>query len=319
MKSTPLIALSAAAIVATAVGIGAAQHAFTDSAPAAPSTIDQTDSARIQDRADEIYRSFAGTRFERDAGAVLATHAANAPAMDCMTAHGVPGADWSMPRPQNPDVHGLDTSIFFNNPDATPYTDMLMATAGAARADLEASAESTLTDEQLKTADECLKTTPETPDKNAAPSPDGVIPLLEQWWAMVNKLDTSLGDPDTYWTCLAKQDVNGARGIDSKNAALDQLQTRTPPADQLPDSPTSKAATTPAWQQLVAFEKDLRAAELTCRTDTYTHGLAKVEDAIEQFAKDHADDIKHARNGWEAYADQARALGYTGAYESLVR
>lgn len=69
----------------------------------------------------------------------------------------------------------------------------------------------------------------------------------------------------------------------------------------------------------MAFERDLRVAEFSCREEPCAERLVEIGEAIEQFVSDHAEDIKRARSGWEDYAAHASKLGLTGAYESLIR
>jgi hypothetical protein len=82
------IALVSAAVAVTLFGSAVAAGVINTQRPAGtpgPSApADPAASADLQQRADEMYQSFSGTRYERDAGAVLAAYALNGCQAECM-------------------------------------------------------------------------------------------------------------------------------------------------------------------------------------------------------------------------------------------
>jgi hypothetical protein len=316
------IALASVAIAVTLIGAAATttlidsrEAAPTTSGPAAPT--DQAASAELQQLADEIYQSFSGTRYERDAGAVLAAYALNGPLAECMHQSGFPEWDWSLNRAMNPENHGLEESLFFHAPLTTPFADMKMTVSPMIRAE-EATMATDLSDQEMQVGLECLNSTPQTPEADASPTPPGIIDLREQWWAMMADLDETLGERDAYWTCMSEKTVDGTGGVDSNEALLELLESRTPPPSQIPESPSSPEASTPAWTSLVEFEREWRAVEFSCRAGVYDAGIDEVKAALEEFANVHASEITAAGDAWNDTVDRARDLGYAGQFGSLL-
>lgn len=301
-----VLAVSATALVMVGGVAGACAPASSEE------PVVSSGSRQVQRLADETFRSFGGSKYQRDAGAVLANFAESGPAVECMRERGLTEADWSMPRPVNPESRGLETSDLFNAPGVLPYAEMLMSTAPASWPGKEDSA---LTAEQEATADECWASAPQAAGSS---SPAAAKKLREKWWAMLHDFDESLGSEISYWRCLSEADIDGTTGLDSDTAVLRALESRTPAARDIPDSPTSEAAASAEWRDLEAFERALRDAEFACRADVYNGGIEEVGECIEQFRDDNAELIAQAQDGWGGIVARAEKLGYTGAYESLA-
>lgn len=312
MRSTILAASATALVIAGGI-IGARVMESNDADEFVGASVPDR-SAEVQRLADETFRSFNGSKYQRDAGAVVANYAESGPPIQCMRDHGITAADWSLPRPVNPESRGLETSVLFAPPGVHTYTETLMSTAPGARPGVE-DEDSGLTAEQEAIADDCWES---APAEEASSSPRVAKDLRLEWWAMVSELDESLGSETDYWRCLSDKDIDGTTGIDSTMARLKALEARTPPGYDIPDSPDSEAARNSQWLELVAFEGMLRDAEFDCRAETYNDGIDAVGDRISQFKREHAAEIAEAQDGWADIVVEAEGLGYTGAYESLV-
>lgn len=297
--------LAAALMLLTGVGVLGAT-AMGGPATAQPPT---PMSAAVQTRADEVFASFNGTAAERDAGALMQAYALNHPMAVCMASRGFPDWDWSLPRAQNPEGHGLESSRIFAAPLSHAVSSGLMAAAESIRADATAR-QATPSPAELDAIQWCVDSTPPVADGDAPTSPPAATTLREEWWKMLSDLDTTYGDLDAYAKCLSQARIPGLPQISSRDEAVYALTALQPAAAELPTAATDARAHSATWTRLVAAEGAWEAADWTCRSHAYNDHLNGVGDAVEQFAKEHAAQIADARQGWAELFAEAKSKGY---------
>ncbi len=201
--------------------------------------------------------------------------------------------------------------MFFHAPLAAPFTEMKMTVSPMFEAD-EAAMATDVSKREVQAGLECLKSTPQSSETDASPTPPGINDLREQWWATMAELDNQFGDRDAYWSCVSKKTVDGTSGVQSRGALLELLEARMPPISKLPGSPTSPEASAPEWTGLVQFEQGWQAAEFSRRADVYNAGMDEVRAAIESFSARHATEIAAARDAWRDTVREPATSGTRG-------
>lgn len=303
--------LGAGAVVAAVVGLGLGIASLLPSAEGAPSPAPvREDSEQLQQQIDSLYRQFAGTVYERDAAGVVQAYRMNGAMDACMEQEGYPEWDWSLPRSKNPPSVGFWASTFFERPMSAPHSTAVLATGPAVAAEHE-----TMTAEIPEDVQRVINScSGRTRTGSAQSTPRVALRLNNQWWRLLDEIDTRYGDHDQYRKCLANTDFGELGRINDITDAAMALEGLDPSAAELGDGTPQDSA---AWQRLVEAEEIWDRGEYNCRYEVYNRHLADAVAAAEDFALTNAAEIAEARSAWRQVVAEAEKLGYDGTYVSL--
>jgi hypothetical protein len=323
-KSLSVLALvtagSFAAVACGTTGAGHGEITNTKSRVADSSPVVGGDGtgvgADVRSTADAVYKSFAGTEREQNAGLVLQSYALNGATSRCMASAGFDDWDWSLSRAYAEPKDALAATVWFAAPLYPYKSQQLIALAPFKRAEVVMNADEGSSAEREAAITQCLKTTPGTSDDaaDAAAKPAAAAALEEDWRAALASAGSSLGgDPMKYNDCMnaAKIPILDERGIDAGDVE-EALQTVVPSAKDIPDSASDPVANSAGWQHLLQVEGTVVQADWSCRKSTYEEGIEKLGPLIKDFETKHAQEIKQAQQGWQDIEDQAAKLGYSG-------
>ena len=295
-----------------AAGLAGAVVATADSG--VPDQVDpHGQSALIQARANEVFESFSGTQYQRNASGVIQAWSLNGAMDTCMAEQGHPEWDWSTIRNLAPRTDALSTSNWFDDPVGGGYSTAMLDIAPGIRAEYLARTTSPPKD-QSAAVDLCIERTPTTSDDAADVEsiPAGLAGLRDEWWSMVEDFDAEHGDTDGYNSCFAQVVEKPGFTGDTWEVILQQSL---PAATQLPDH--AGAEPSKEWTAFLELEEFLEAADWRCRGEVYNDHIEDVLDAVNDFADRNADEIAAIQEGWEAVVEHAEDLGFTGAPGSL--
>jgi hypothetical protein len=311
-------AFGVAACGATGAGHGAISTTTSRAADSAPVVggIVNVVGGDVRAEADALYKSFAGTEREQNAGLVLQSYALNGATGRCMASAGFEDWDWSLSRGYAEPKDALASTVWFAAPLFAFKSEQLMALAPFKRAEVVMNADEGSSAAREAAITQCLKTTPGTSDDaaDAAAKPAAAAALEEDWRAALASAGSSLGgDPMKYNDCMnaAKIPILDERGIDAGDVE-EALQTVVPSAKDIPDSASDPVANSAGWQHLLQVEGTVVQADWSCRKSTYEEGIEKLAPLIKDFETRHAQEIRQAQQGWQDIEDRAAKLGYSG-------
>ncbi len=264
---------------------------------------------QVRDRAEEVYTRFAGTVEQRNAGYTLKAYALNGGTAAC---EGHPEWDWPLAREIAGPVDPLRSDWFaeLQRPSVS-INEMVNRDWAAKEAILNADDPNT---DYTRALDSCLGSEPAISDEDldSAAVPDQG--LLEDWDSMVWDAESDLiGDAKPYYDCMNDSDlellrISGERYDDSA-PTLTSLAGAAGPAPSLDADPLTYSE---GWNEFLAIEQEVLDADEACRGEQYNEHIGELLPLIEEFEKDHEDEIAEAESGWSQREAEIAELGFNG-------
>ncbi|UFN44561.1 hypothetical protein [Nocardioides okcheonensis] len=296
-----IVAACSVAAVATACGTAGADPQGSSPPPSA-------ESLAFQDRAGAVFERFDGTPEQREASGLLRAWAINGAMGTCLAAEGFPEWDWSRGRDAAPRTDALGTSTWFAAPLAHTYSDSPRASVRFLH-DQEELESSEPPPDQDAAIGRCLSSTPGASDGTvrAASTPRVVERLREAWWSMLAGWDTTYGDQRAYDACFTE--ASGGMTPDAEVGSWrGELARRAPRAADVPAPGADEQMYSAAWRDFLALEASWEEADWLCRADVYEARLDQVARDVEEFAREHAEEIERAARAWDDVVARAALL-----------
>lgn len=260
-------------------------------------------------RARTLYASWAGTADEQQAAEVVVAHALNGAYSDCMADKGYPRPWQTSISPASVYEDPLLYSFWAASRLDHYYSQKVInaeigqriehaANSGEAQGDDEAAAELACREENPGTSDD---------DVTAIRTPAVAGELLKAWAEALAPVLVEGGDIESYDTCIAESGVLDELGVKSTEEARSLLSTPMPVGSvSIGDEPL-----TPEWESYLANEQAFVEADWECREGRRA-GLGQlVEQSLDTFETEHADQIRTARQHWDSILEEATGLGWS--------
>ena len=270
-------------------------------------------SSEVQAYANSVFESFNGTPTERDASGRLQAWGLNGAMDECMRSLGFPNWDWSSHHNGAPRTNALDVSLFFAPPLAHSYSNAMRDIVHTLAAEERARAVEPSEDEDVA-INQCADTTTGSQmsddELDEFSRPAIVADLRNEWWSMLASWDADYGKVRSYNRCF--DEGANARSLVVKSTNGDRwkgkLSHLLPRAADIPPTAAGPDAGNAVWQGFIAVETSLEELDWACRSAVYERHLDDIEEAVSDFADEHAAEIEQARSEWAEYVERAAEL-----------
>ncbi len=275
-----------------------------------PGTPEASATSEMDARLADLDTAISGTAKEKSAGQYLANRALNEPIQACMKDLGYPY-----------DYHFVDQWIGTVDPGGSSETSTAPLMATTTSSDAQGTLDAFREEQRLEAATPeagSIKDSPGyakaldqcEPDSNYAEqtSPEGAMALASDLNEVVMGVEEKMGPTEPYDVCMANagydvvfDDVDGYQGLQVL------LQSQLPASDLIPEPGESG---TDQWQDFLAYEHAALQVDMNCRGQQHAEAMALLDPQLDQFEKEHADDISRLRTEWQQLVVQASAAGW---------
>lgn len=267
----------------------------------------------VRSEALRVYESFAGTKYQQEAGEVMRAYAVNGPMDECLEARGFPEWDWSLSRGYAYPYDPLTSTEWFADLGRRTFSEREIAARDFLAAEVVMNSDGGRSAQYEEAIDECSATAVRGSEEEvaAAGQPAGAQQLIEAWWATMSEAGVEVGgDLDDYYSCM---DAAAIPVLDGVGRGYDEIaQVMSSQAVPAPEPGTDPANYSDEWKRFLAIEGTVIAADVACRADVYERGITAIGPIVAEFERAHAHEIVAIQAGWSDAVERAEAFGYTG-------
>lgn len=307
----PNTPVSVALVVGLLVGVTACATPAAD-AGAVPARGSYT-AEEVRSEAMRVYESFAGTKYEQEAGEVMRAYAVNGPMDECLEGRGFPEWDWSLSRGYAYPYDPLTSTEWFADLGRRTFSEREIVARDYLAAEAVMNSDGGRSAQYEEAIDECNATTLRGSEKEvaAAGQPAGAQQLIEAWWTTMSKAGVEIGgNLDDYYSCM---DAAKIPVLEAAGRGYDEIaQVMTSQVAPAPEPGTDPASYSDDWKHFLAIEDTVIAADVACRADVYERGISAMGPIIAEFERAYAHEIVGIQAGWNDIVERAEAFGYTG-------
>jgi hypothetical protein len=291
----------------TGFGLAACGQQTTASVTAEGRVLSEPEAEAVEEHADRLLAELSGDGSERDAAGFLQFRQANAPVVSCMRAAGYDfrpafAPVWTGYRPDGTSAGWLGRLGQRPSEQALATADSAQAERAIAHARPGAGYETAL--------DRCIASTEgETiVDLGHQPGvPEDSGELVSEFKEMVFEVDSKLPPIGLYTSCMQREGLDytvhadGEEGWQGLYLHLTAL---------LPSAPVGGQAPSPAWRRYLELEHEALALDARCRDEQRRTGLSLLGPMLDNFEREHADDLRRSDQAWEDTLAEARRAGF---------
>lgn len=259
-------------------------------------------------RARGTFAAWAGTADEQQAAEVVVAYALNGAYSDCMSekGHSRPWQGSISPAPVYADP--LIYSYWAASRLDGYYSHKVINGEIGQRMERAANAVNAQ-GEEAEAELACRTKNPAASDAEVSDtrSPEIARELLSAWADALAPVVVAGGDFESYDACIRRTGVLDELAVGSVEKAREMLSSLLP----VGSVPLGDEPSTPEWDQYLAKERAWVDADWSCRESVRATLGESVEQALDAFESEHADEIDEARSAWDEVVKQATALGWS--------